>query len=164
MAKNAPVVKECVTIPLGDLGDEPGLWRNVDDKVVDSYIEMIHKGDYGLNILGRPQILDVDGEKLKDGDGKFQLVDGRKIRRALTSTKAEYDSAKQNNEQLPWANAQLTHIYEHGLMVDVVTFKDDNKAIIKAWYAFAHDKDSVKFQHTSLLQKWEVFCFDPPTQ
>ena len=142
------VVAQSYSIRLEDVsvGDMSG-WRETDAKRVCDLKDLFLGGEYGLNILRKPAVLQAHGAPKNDTDGLRLLGDGKHTFAALRECKALYESDDAVNYD--WS-APLIAAMTLGVDVQVIEFAEDDPDLVVAWAVGAHDDASNKFKATSL--------------
>jgi hypothetical protein len=125
----------------------------IDNNRVAQLAESFRSGDYGVNIMKKPSLLEFDGQPKIDAQGARLLCDGKHTIAALKELGAELAA----NEALAetWTNALVAAI-RTGASVIVVEFEDDDPDVVLAFNSLAHDLDSNKYKATSLKDLVDV--------
>ena len=146
------VVNEDFVIEVRDVSVEASSgWREVDGRRVQQLVDCFLAGDYGVNILRKPSLLQED-ERLKlAGDGLVALCDGKHTFAALRIVQAMYENEATGD--IKWSQP-LVRAITIGVNTSVVEFKEPEEML--AFCVAAHDIDSNKFKATSIKNLVEV--------
>ena len=158
--KNSKMAKQIRTqlVPLQEvsLATDSG-WRDVDEGHVATLKTMITRGDWGSTALAGPSLI-AEGSRiiLSKEDAKFVIFNGLQIVSALLRLKTEIDGKSTAEcETLPWWDDTIARIFQHGLLFVVFEFQEGAYSHLRhrAVQALAHEEDSNKMMHTTMLQK-----------
>ena len=125
----------------------------LDDNRVAELVLAFRAGEFGLNILKKPSLLEVDMQPKLDAQGARLLCDGKHTVAALKQLGAELlaDEALAQT----WSHALVAAI-TRGVPVSVVEFRDDDPDVVLAYNVAAHDVDSNRYKPTSLKDLADV--------
>jgi hypothetical protein len=125
----------------------------LDHNRVAQLAESFRAGDYGVNIMKKPSLLEFGRQPKIDAQGARLLCDGKHTIAALKELGAEL--AANDSLAETWTNALVAAI-RTGVPVMVVEFADDDPDVVLAFNSLAHDLDSNRYKATSLKDLVDV--------
>ena len=121
------VVNEDFVIDVKDVSVEASSgWREVDERRVQQLVDCFLDGDYGVNILRKPSILQEDDRLKLAGDGLVALCDGKHTFAALRIVQAMYEDEATGD--ISWSNS-LVRAITIGVSISVVEFKEPEEML-----------------------------------
>ena len=152
-----PQILKTERVKLDDISVcEDSGWRERDSGEIAILREKFKAGEYGIGILTIPSILCWDEKpKCSCDDGRYLINNGMSTISALKDL--FQDASKHCEEDAPdWVAGELAEIFKSGLRCDFVQYAEDDRDIVVAWNALAHDADSNRYQQTSIETKVKV--------
>ena len=123
-------------------------WGQALDPIrVAKLVELFRRGEFAMNILRKPGLLEFAKQPKRDGHGAWLICDGKHAIAALQQLRAEFEENKSQAET--WDEALVDAITK-GVRVSVVEFAEDDPDLVQAFNVAAHDADSNTYKHTSL--------------
>ena len=152
-----PSILKTERVRLDDISvcDDSG-WRDSDNGEITILREKFKAGEYGIGILTIPSILCwSEAPKTSTHDGRWLLNNGRSTIAALLDL---FHIQAQHSEGEPpdWVAGELAEIFESGVRCDFVQYAEDDRDLVVAWNALAHDAENNRFRQTSIETKVKV--------
>ena len=93
-------------------------------------------------------------------DGRWLINNGRSTIAALQELFQETQPGHGEDpielDQLGWVAGELAEIFESGVRCDFVQYLEDDRDLVVAWNALAHDADNNRYRQTSIETKVKV--------
>ena len=145
------VVVASMTVAIEDvsLAEDSG-WREIDQARVAELRQSFEGGQYGMNLLKKPSLLQESGQRLTCKDTLLKLADGKHTFQALSDIKKHYDSLAENQRECQGYTHHLIQALTVGVDVSVLEFEEWDDDVTLAWAVTIHDTESNKYKPTSL--------------
>ena len=158
-----PKILKTERVKLDDISvcDDSG-WRERDPREITILRDKFKAGEYGNGILTIPSILCWDQKpKVSLDDGRWLINNGRSTIAALKELFQETQPGHQFEDpvelhQNDWVVGELAEIFESGVRCDFVQYFEDDRDLVVAWNALAHDADNNRYRQTSIETKVKV--------
>ena len=145
----APKEKSTIVIALNDLStSEDSGWREVSRRRVEELKSEFLNGQFGMNVLKRPSVLDFAEQPVMSMDGRRKIADGKHTIVALGELMTLWADENEHDNHV-WTE-KLASVFEHGLQVSVLEFQDNDPDLVMAWATSTHDTESNKYQASSM--------------
>ena len=152
-----PTVLNTERVMLDDISvcDDSG-WRDVDTGEIAILREKFRAGEYGIGILTIPSILCWNEQpKHSPDNGRWLLNNGKSTISALQELFSE--QKEHGEKEAPWWVAgELAEIFTSGVRCDFVQYAGDDRDLVVAWNALAHDAENNRYRQTSIETKVKV--------
>ena len=123
-------------------------WRDEDRERVEELKHEFLIGQYGMNVLKKPSLLQWAGQPKVCLDGRRKLGDGKQTFIALMECKQLWQNEDEAGKY-DWT-PRLVDTFVNGVDVSVIEFSDDDEDLVLAWATSCHDVESNKYRATSM--------------
>ena len=132
-------------------------WRDVEESHVAVLKAVVTRGEWGSTTLAGPSLIAEGGTLIPSKeDAKYVIFNGMHMVLALIRLRTELEGKTiEACEALPWWDDAIARIFQHGLTFIVYEFQEGVYTHLRhrAVQALAHEEDSNKMLHTTMLQK-----------